>query len=65
MQKAEPVRIRLLEAYNTFMRLAFDEEFLDDTKHNKMKEPQVYIAPERLSTAQPGGKPWRRSLIEK
>jgi len=70
MQKAEPVRIRLLEAYNTFMQLAFDEEYLDidrdDTNHNKMKEePQVYIAPERLSTAQPGGKPWRRSLIEK
>jgi len=70
MQQAEPVRIRLLEAYNTFMQLAFDEEYLDidrdDTNHNKMKEePQVYIAPERLSTAQPGGKPWRRSLIEK
>ena len=69
MQQAEPVRIRLLESYNTFMQLAFDEEYLDidedDTKHKAKEEPQVYIAPERLSTAQPGGKPWRRSLIEK
>ena len=60
MHKAEPVRQRLLEAYNVFMKLAFDEDASLSTKVDAH-----YVAPERLSRASPGSKPWRKNLVER
>ena len=70
MQKAEPVRRRLLEAYNVFMKLAFDNEEVvlnDDDKDTALSTTTDthYVAPERLSRASPGSKPWRKNLIER
>ncbi len=73
MQKAEPVRKRLLDAYNNvFMDLAFDESLLgrgsDSVKTNAdgaaIQGNNQYVAPERISRAEPGGLPWRKNLIE-
>lgn len=76
MKRAEPVRKRLLAAYKGFMKLAFDEDLLvvGDKSSDKSRMERrddttqssegPYIAPERLATAQPGGLPWRRNLIE-
>jgi len=63
MYRAEPVRIRLLDAYRTFMGISFDSELLgggDDESEKSI----AYVAPERLSKAEPGGLPWRQNLIE-
>jgi hypothetical protein len=56
MERAEPIRRELLDAYNLFLRLAFDEDpvFL---------ETQVTPSAERYATAQPGSKPWRQNLM--
>lgn len=62
MHRAEPVRIRLLEAYKNFMKLSFQDELLNGTDDGK--ETKAYVAPERLAKAEPGGLPWRRNLIE-
>lgn len=74
MKRAEPVRERLLDAYDVFMKLAFDEELLGEdlaSKDRKLDADNAsadnvaYVAPERLAIAEPGGLPWRKSLIEK
>lgn len=65
MNEAEPIRIRLLEAYETFINLAFPEEILlNRSDENHVKRDDVYIAPERFAKAEPGGLPWRKNLIE-
>ena len=80
MHEAEPVRRRLLGAYDAFMKLAFDEDLLlsegdsssskegtsrSDEGANPRTADGPYVAPERLARAEPGGLPWRKSLIEK
>jgi hypothetical protein len=63
MDRAEPVRIRLLDAYRNFMGISFDNELLvggDD----KSAKSTAYVAPERFAMAEPGGLPWRHNLIE-
>ena len=71
MKEVEPVRIRLMKAYDDFMELAFEEEFLcidSDTISSvdlvNKDRALTYIAPERFAKAQPGGLPWRRNLIK-
>ena len=56
MQAATPIRERLLTAYEAFLDLAFDDATLIGAEHNP--------AAERFARAEPGGKPWRKSLIE-
>lgn len=56
MVRAEPIRRELLDAYNLFLKLAFDE----DPIH---LDSQVTPSQDRYATAEPGGKPWRRNLI--
>ena len=58
MHRAESVRRRLLDAYDVYMKLAFDEDMLAKTDDHV-----PYVAPERLAKAQPGGLPWRKNLI--
>lgn len=55
MAKAETIRQELLQAYDIFLALAFDDEALSLGN----KYPQA----ERFAKAEPGGKPWRRNLI--
>jgi hypothetical protein len=55
MKRAEPIRQELLRAYDTFLAVAFDDEVLVAAD----KRPEA----ERFATAEPGGKPWRQSLI--
>jgi hypothetical protein len=55
MERAEPIRQDLLQAYDTFLALAFDEEALA----LGTREPQA----ERFARAEPGGQPWRHNLI--
>lgn len=62
MKRAEPVRQRLLDAYEVFMTLAFDQSLLGPCTES-MDVVVPYIAPERLATATPGGLPWRRNLV--
>jgi hypothetical protein len=77
MERAEPVRERLLEAYNAFMILSFNDEFILKAKVKIDKEQtdgtgtgtgeisdNQYAAPERFARAEPGGLPWRKNLIE-
>jgi hypothetical protein len=66
MGEAEPVRIKLLQAYDEVMKLAFKEElWLDDRNYEKNGKHNVpFIAPERIARAQPGGLPWRQNLIK-
>jgi len=67
MEESEPVRIRLLQAYEDFMELAFEEEYRRSDLHERDKnktQPLPFVAPERLAKAQPGGLPWRHNLIE-
>eukprot|EP00522_Entomoneis_paludosa_P012169 CAMPEP_0172446948 /NCGR_PEP_ID=MMETSP1065-20121228/6376_1 /TAXON_ID=265537 /ORGANISM="Amphiprora paludosa, Strain CCMP125" /LENGTH=403 /DNA_ID=CAMNT_0013198137 /DNA_START=41 /DNA_END=1252 /DNA_ORIENTATION=+ len=54
MKRAEVVRIQMLQAYDTFLQLAFDEE----TIGYAVKKPD----PERYAKAEPGGLPWRKNL---
>ena len=53
MATAAPIRARLLACYELFLREVFGPERL------QRAEP----SPERYASAQPGGLPWRRSLI--
>ena len=79
MKRAEPVRQRLLDAYEVFMKIAFDESLLlksdefvggggrSRVENNTSKSSAgdgPYVAPERLAKAEPGGLPWRKNLIE-
>lgn len=45
MEEAEPIRIRLLDAYDSFMRIAFDDELLSGSKSSSTSNK--YVAPER------------------
>ncbi len=77
MERAEPIRRRLLKEYEVFMHLSFDDEFLgggrdvinnskgDEQKDQPESNNYEYAAPERFATAQPGGLPWRKNLIDK
>ena len=62
MEEAEPIRKRLLEAYEVFLRLTFEDEYLGFLGDEGGLE-NGYAAPERFSTAQPGGLPWRQNMI--
>ena len=55
MQSAAPIRKRLLEAYDVFLNLAFDESVL----RRADSSPQA----ERFAQAEPGGLPWRKNLV--
>ena len=75
MDKAEPIRRRLLQAYDSFLSLAFEEDLLRETAigtkgtttaSSSRQSPVTtiaYASPERFAQAEPGGLPWRRSLI--
>lgn len=74
MHEAEPVRKRLLHAYDTFMQLAFEPDFVNATcvrKEEKQNgllihhdEVQTgFAGKERFAKAEPGGLPWRRNLL--
>ena len=79
MEHAEPIRKRLLNEYNIFLHLSFDEEFIGGGKQDVMNDSEQkgkgrdqpesnsheYAAPERFARAQPGGLPWRKNLIDK
>jgi len=56
MKAAAPVREKLLGAYDAFLGLAFDDETLAGANRSP--------AAERFAKAEPGGKPWRKNLIE-
>jgi hypothetical protein len=56
MDRAEPIRRELLDAYNLFLRLAFDEDPV-------VLESQLTPTAERYATAQPGSRPWRQNLM--
>ena len=55
MHRSQPLRRRLLEAYDAFLAEAFGERLL--------VEAAASPGNERFATATPGGQPWRRSLI--
>ena len=55
MHRADPVRERLKDLYSVFLELAFDDHVL----RGAMDHP----GDERFALAEPGGLPWRRSLI--
>ena len=69
MERAEPVRRRLLRAYDGFLSLAFGEEGRGGYDSNPVgmhrQSQDGYAAPERFARAEPGGEPWRRNLIER
>ena len=71
MRRTEPVRKRLLDAYEVFMKLAFEEDLLgghfsaDANADGTNTAAPPYVAPERLAKVQPGGLPWRKNLIER
>ncbi|CAB9497598.1 expressed unknown protein [Seminavis robusta] len=56
MERADPIRRELLEAYNIFLKLAFDED-------PSTLEAHVTPSKERFAQAEPGGKPWRKNLV--
>lgn len=56
MERAQPLRTSLLSAYETFLRDAFSNDHLSEAAESPSAE--------RFATAQPGGLPWRRNLIE-
>lgn len=56
MERAEPIRRELLQAYDVLLKLAFDEDPM-------VLESQVTPSTERYATAEPGGKPWRQNLM--
>ena len=78
MEEAEPVRLRLLQAYETFMNVGFDEEMIKacavekramrSGKDNRSDHQQTvksgFAGQERFARAEPGGLPWRKNLIE-
>lgn len=55
MERAEPVRKELLNAYDLLLHLAFDEDNVET-----LEKP----ASERFAKAEPGGLPWRKSLVD-
>lgn len=75
MRRAEPVRRRLLDAYEVFLMLAFDESLLGPSSNMHGKTTTTddvidltaydmpYVAPERFAKATPGGLPWRRNIV--
>eukprot|EP00977_Amphora_coffeiformis_P022815 scaffold11584_cov160-Amphora_coffeaeformis.AAC.1 len=77
MEDAEPVRVRLLQAYDTFLQLAFDPKLLEQSaveidgrkkQGGKLVDrDQIttgFAGKERFAKAEPGGLPWRRNLID-
>ena len=56
MERAEPIRRELLDAFDVFLKLAFD-------KDPSILESNVTPSKERFAQSEPGGKPWRRNLI--
>ena len=76
MKEAEPVRLRLWQAYDTFLRLAFDPDLLGTSavEIEGKKQPGKLVErdqiktgfadKERFAKAEPGGLPWRRNLID-
>lgn len=56
MQRVKPIRQELLNAYDSFLYLAFGKDAQE-------LETCVNPAAERFARAEPGGKPWRRNLI--
>jgi len=56
MERAEPVRQELLEAYNLFLKMAFDNSVAESAQRR--------AAPERYAKAEPGGPSWRRNLVD-
>ncbi len=80
MNETEPVRERLLKAYDDFMALSFAMDSIGggqlekggenplgpSSKADGEDKGQLYsfVAPERNALAQPGGPPWRRNLIK-
>ena len=74
MEQAEPVRIRLLDAYETFLHLAFEPDLLKASSVRKQEKRKglliqrdqiktSFAGTERYAKAEPGGLPWRRNLI--
>lgn len=74
MEQAEPVRIRLLDAYDTFLRLAFEPDLIHSSSVRKQEKQKglliqrdqietSFAGRERYAKAEPGGLPWRRNLI--
>jgi len=67
MESAEPVRRRLLDAYQVFMQLSFDEKLLKGHFSRQVSTidsiGKPYAAPERFARAEPGGLPWRKNII--
>jgi hypothetical protein len=55
MKRAEPVRHELLRAYESFLELAFDTSALALADASPKRE--------RFAKAEPGGLPWRHSLV--
>lgn len=56
MERAEPVRQDLLEAYDLFLKMAFDEDIT--------ARAATRADPERFAKAEPGGPSWRRNLVD-
>ena len=74
MERAEPVRVRLLRAYDAFMHLAFEPDLIQASSVQKeekkkgllIQRDQIktsFAGKERFAKAEPGGRPWRRNLI--
>lgn len=56
MDRADLVRKELLDAYDLFLKMAFDESITSSA--------QMRAAPERFAKAEPGGPSWRRNLVD-
>ena len=56
MDSVQPVRERLLTAYDAFLDMSFEDQVLGISEDR----PE----PERFARAEPGGPPWRKNLIE-
>lgn len=56
MEKAEPIRVDLLNAYDLFLNMAFDSSVTETAGRR--------AAPERFAKAEPGGPSWRRNLVD-
>ena len=55
MEIAEPVRKLLIQAYDDFLKITFDDNIIEEAKRHP--------AAERFAKAEPGGMPWRKNLI--
>jgi len=56
MDKAQPIRARLLDTYEVFLKAAFLDHELEEANRSP--------GAERFAKASPGSPPWRRNLIE-